>query len=114
MKLLTLSLDGHPAHDVMGGTLAAWVEAVCTGRVFSEQDDVPRFRRAFATLMQRESRWPSPAKFLDALPSNVTPFRKPKLLESEKTRSARLASFAEISRRLAIRQQDGPEPPEAA
>ena len=113
-KLLTLGLDGHPAADIFNATIAVWVEAICTGRVFNEQDDVPRFRRAFATLMQRESRWPSPAKFLDALPSNVTPLRRPKLLESEKTRNARLASFAEISRALAIRQQDCPEPPEAA
>jgi hypothetical protein len=113
MKLQTLSLDGHPAHDVMGGTLAAWVEAICTGRDFNEQDDAPRFRRAFATLMQRESRWPSPARFLEALPSNVTPFRKPKLLESEKTRKARVASFAEIAKKLNMPRPDD-EGPEAA
>lgn len=111
MKLQTLSLDGHPAHDVMGGTLAAWVEAICTNRDFNEKDDAPRFRRAFATLMQREVRWPSPSRFLEALPSNVTPFRKPKLLESEKTRTARMESFEAIRKRLNMRtpDDDGPE-----
>ncbi|MDQ7996088.1 MAG: hypothetical protein AAGC76_09565 [Luteibacter sp.] len=97
-KLLSLSLDGHPAHDTTGKTVLVWAEAICDRRVFDEAADRPRFRAAFRTLMQRETRWPSPAKFLDALPSNVVPFQKLPRLESEKRRVAGLEAIANINK----------------
>lgn len=86
----------------MGGTLTVWTEAICADRVWSEQHDVPRFRKAFRTLMTTCDRWPSPKKFLDALPSSVVPFRTVPRLEHERTRQARVQSFAEISAKLGI------------
>ncbi|HEY4292081.1 hypothetical protein [Luteibacter sp.] len=115
MKLLTLSLDGHPPHDVFGGTLAAWTEAICTDRVWDEQRDVHRFRKAFRTLMTTCDRWPTPKRFLDALPSSVVPFRAKAKLEHEGSREARVRSFADIRKTLGIRTpDDDPEPPRAA
>ncbi|SEO76754.1 hypothetical protein SAMN02800692_2017 [Luteibacter sp. UNC138MFCol5.1] len=115
MKLLTLSLDGQPAHDVTGPTLATWTEALCVDRVWDEKRDVPRFRKAFRTLMTTCERWPSPKKFLDALPSSVVPFRAGPRLEHEGTRQARMQSFAEVRRKLGIPEPDDePEPPRAA
>lgn len=115
-KLLTLSLDGHPAHDVMGGTLTVWTEAICGDRVWDEQRDVPRFRRAFRTLMTTCDRWPGPKKFLEAMPSSVVPFRSGPRLEHEGTRKARMLSFAEVRKTLGIPEpgNDEPEPPRAA
>ncbi|MET4675899.1 MULTISPECIES: hypothetical protein [unclassified Luteibacter] len=116
MKLLALSLDGQPAHDVTSGTVAVWVEAVCGDRVWDEQRDLPRFRKAFRTLMTTCDRWPSPRKFLEAMPSTVVPFRAGPRLEHESTRKARIQSFAEVRRTLGIQVpgDDEPEPPQAA
>lgn len=112
-KLLSLSLEGQPAHDVAGKTLAVWVEVICTGRVFDEAKDRPRFRAAFRTLMSRETRWPTPSKFLDALPSNVVPFRKLPRLESEKRRRAGLEALKDIAKTcnfpMPNDDDDGPE-----
>jgi hypothetical protein len=112
-KLLSLSLDGHPAHDTAGKTVVVWAEAICDRRVFDEVQDRPRFRAAFRTLMQRESRWPSPAKFLDALPSNVVPFQKLPKLEDEKRRRAGLEAIANINKIIGYRapreDDNGPE-----
>jgi len=116
-KLLSLSLDGHPAHDTTGKTVLVWAEAICDRRVFDEAQDRPRFRAAFRTLMQRESRWPSPAKFLDALPSNVVSFRQQKRLDSDENRARGLRHIAEVNRILGVRtgRDDGDdEPPRAA
>ena len=117
-KLLSLSLEGQPAHDTTGKTLAVWLEVVCDRRVFDEDKDRPRFRAAFRTLMSRESRWPTPAKFLDALPSNVVPFQKLPRLESEKRRAAGFEALENINKLLRIpqprRDETDPEPPRAA
>lgn len=52
----------------MEGTVAAWVAAVNLNRVWDEQRDAPRFRRAFATLSATRKQWPSPADFLESIP----------------------------------------------
>lgn len=115
-KLLALSLEGQPAHDTTGKTLAVWLEVICDRRVFDEAKDRPRFRAAFRTLMSRESRWPTPAKFLDALPSNVVPFKKLPRLESEKRRQTGLTALKDIAKRCNFRMtnDEDPEPPRAA
>jgi hypothetical protein len=93
-----------------------WAEAICDRRVFDEAQDRLRFRAAFRTLMQRETRWPSPSKFLDALPSNVVPFQKLPKLESEKRRQTGLTALKDIAKKLGIPapRDDDPEPPRAA
>lgn len=110
-------MEGQPSADVIGGTLAVWIEAICARRVFDEATDVARFRAAFQMLMERESRWPSPAKFLDALPSNVVSFRQQKRLDSDENRARGLRHIAEVNRILGVRttRDDGDdEPPRAA
>jgi len=115
-KLLSLSLEGQPAHDTTGKTVTVWIEVICDRREFDEAKDRPRFRAAFRTLMSRESRWPTPAKFLDALPSNVVPFQKLPKLESEKRRQTGLTALKDIAKRcnFAMPGDDNPEPPRAA
>ena len=51
----------------MVGTIQAWVEVITDNRVFEQELDTDRFRRAFVTLAGRD-RWPTPKDFLDALP----------------------------------------------
>jgi hypothetical protein len=115
-KLLTLSLEGQPSADVIGGTLAVWIEVICSRRVFDEATDVQRFRDAFRILMERECRWPNPAKFLEALPTNVVAFQKRPKLEDENRRKAGFQALAEINKKLGIPlpRDDDPTPPRAA
>ncbi|MGE7137918.1 hypothetical protein ACQKIE_09855 [Luteibacter sp. NPDC031894] len=92
-----------------------WVEAICCDRVFDEARDAPRFRKAFRTLMTTCDRWPTPKKFLEALPSIIVPFHARPRIEHEAMREARVRSFAEIRRTLGIpTPDDDPEPPRAA
>lgn len=71
-KLLALSLEDRPGHDVIAGTLLVWAEAIGMGRQFSEDIDAPRFRAAFAQLIKKSRRWPAPADFIEALPKKIT------------------------------------------
>lgn len=114
--MLTLSLEGQPSADVIGGTLAVWLEVICARRVFDEATDAQRFRDAFRILMEMEARWPNPAKFLAALPSNVVAFKKLPRLESEKRRQTGLTALKDIAKRCNFRMPDDedPEPPRAA
>ena len=67
-KLLTLSLNHQPALDVIDATGMVWREAITHGRSWSEGQDAPRFREAFATLAATFDEWPKPSQFLAALP----------------------------------------------
>lgn len=67
-KLWLLSLDRTPAAEMAEGAVFAWREAVTENRMFEEQRDAPRFRKAFATLAATCRHWPTPRDFLDALP----------------------------------------------
>lgn len=115
-KLLQLGLEGQPAHDTTGKTLMVWVEAICCDRVFDEDRDVRRFRKAFRTLMTTCDRWPTPKKFLDALPAIVVPFQRPARLDDESRRARGMEHLKEIARRngFKVPGEDDPEPPRAA
>ena len=63
-----MGLDRTPATDLINGTVLAWSEVLTAGRVFDEQLDAPRFRKAFVTLAATRTSWPAPADFLTALP----------------------------------------------
>jgi len=90
-----------------------WLKIITKGRAFDERADAPRFREAFLTLGSRKT-WPVPSDFIEALPSNVKPFVKPKRIDDERAKAARLQSFAEISKILRVPVSSGDEPPEAA
>jgi hypothetical protein len=51
----------------MVGTIQTWVEVITANRVFDQDLDADRFRRAFVVLAGRD-RWPTPKDFLEALP----------------------------------------------
>lgn len=67
-KLLCLGLDRTPASDLIAGTAMAWGEALTLGKVWDQQLDAPRFRRAFVALAATRKTWPSPSDFMDNLP----------------------------------------------
>lgn len=67
-KLSCLGLDREPASELAEGVVAAWVEALTTNKVWDEQLDAPRFRKAFTILAQTSTVWPNPKTFLEALP----------------------------------------------
>ena len=106
-KLMCLSLDRTPAADMIEGTLAAWVEAVGTGRDWDEARDTPRIRRAFLTLAQTARRWPSVPEFVDALPK----FESPKALPSAPADPARAQQMiAKVQAMLNPHIKAGPSP----
>lgn len=45
-----------------------WVAALTDGRVWDQELDAPRFRKAFVKLSQIRRTWPAPADFMEALP----------------------------------------------
>lgn len=45
-----------------------WYRAVTDERVWDQQLDTPRFRKAFVNLMKNRRQWPSPADFIEAMP----------------------------------------------
>lgn len=111
---MCLSLDRQPALELIEGTLAMWCKVITKGRVFDERTDVPRFREAFVNLGARKT-WPVPSDFIEALPSNVRPFVRPLRLDDERTKKARLQSFAELSKLLRVpTPHNDDEPPRAA
>jgi hypothetical protein len=65
---MSLSLDRTPAADAVEITAATWIESTTIGRVWDKARDQPRIRAAFMTLATTCDSWPSPRRFLDALP----------------------------------------------
>lgn len=49
-------------------TAAVWLEAVTEGRMFDQEHDAARFKRAFAILCRDCRSWPQPAALLEAMP----------------------------------------------
>lgn len=54
--------------DMIQGTAAMWVDALTAGKVWEQEFDAPRFRKAFVTLSQTRRQWPAPADFFEAIP----------------------------------------------
>jgi hypothetical protein len=49
-------------------TAATWIDATSYDRDWQQDRDTPRIRGAFSTLARICDSWPSPRKFLEALP----------------------------------------------
>ncbi len=79
-KLMTLSLEGQPASELLRGTVLAWCEALETGRTLDRDIDTPRIRAAFSALVRDSRRWPAPRHFLDALPARPSLPALPRML----------------------------------
>ncbi len=95
---------------MLGGTVAAWQEAICKDRKFVEKRDTPRFRAAFRTLAQTRETWPAPKHFLEALPPIVAE-REPRRLESDAAREKGMRHIRDIMDKLGM--PDGQEVPDA-
>lgn len=93
-KLILLGLAWAPAMDLMEGTSAAWMEALTYNRVWERECDTDRIRTAFSILLANSSQWPSPSKFIDALPA-IT--EKPALPSKTFTDAERLANLDRLA-----------------
>lgn len=67
-RLMCLGLERTPAAEVIQLTAAVWLETVTHNRVWDQELDAPRFRRAFASLCQQRTSWPPPSALLEAMP----------------------------------------------
>lgn len=76
------------------GTVLSWVAHLTEDRVFIQERDAPRFRKAFARLGTTMKKWPAPSDFLAALP----PFREPREAPRLESDSGKERAKAEISK----------------
>lgn len=67
-KLVFLALDRTPAMDALPGTVAAWMEALMTNRIWDEQRDADRIRAAFRSLGATRKSWPAPSDLIEHMP----------------------------------------------
>lgn len=67
-KLLCLSLERTPAHNILPGTAQVWVETLSMRRAWDRERDTPRIRHAFLRLAAESRTWPLPGDLLNALP----------------------------------------------
>lgn len=72
----------------------SWVDTLTEGRVFHEERDAPRFRKAFAILARTQGTWPAPRDFLAVLP----PFREPREAPRLESDAGKARAKAEISK----------------
>jgi len=77
----------------------SWVDTLTQGRVFHEERDAPRFRKAFAILASTQRAWPAPRDFLDALPAFQEPRELPRL-ESEASKERAKAEISKLEAML--------------
>lgn len=93
-----MGLDREPASELAEGTVAAWVEAVVTGKVWEEHLDAPRFRKAFTVLAQTRSVWPTPKDFMEAMPGREQLALTKQTIPADPARAE--AAIAEIAKLL--------------
>jgi len=70
------------------------MEALTHNRVWNQDRDTDRIRMAFSILLANSSQWPSPMKFIDALPAIV---EKPALPAKTFTDAERLANLDRLA-----------------
>jgi len=90
--LFALRLSGAPAADALGMTADVWLVAIeHRARGWQEGRDAERIRRAFALLFGRVRQWPSPAEFIDVLPSPepLPALPEPKLTAGQRAQNRR-------------------------
>jgi hypothetical protein len=97
-KLLCLGLDRTPASDMIEGTAMMWVESLSDGRVWDQQLDAPRFRKAFVILARTRTSWPAPVHFLEAIPPREQLALTKQPIPADPERAA--AAIAEVERML--------------
>lgn len=65
--MIIIKLPEHPALETIAVVALKWCETLQFNTVWDQELDTPRIRCAFKALM-REAKWPSPHRFLEALP----------------------------------------------
>jgi len=84
--------------DLIEGTSAAWMEALTHNRVWNQGRDTDRIRTAFSILLANSSQWPSPSKFIDALPAIPDRPALPAKTFTDAERLANLDKLAEMAK----------------
>lgn len=102
-QLLCLSLDRTPAADMIAGTAMGWHRAVTDDRVWDQQLDTPRFRKAFTNLIKNRRQWPSPADFMEAMPPREQLALTKQPIKADPDRAARAA--VELAGVIGVRER---------
>jgi len=102
-KLLTQSLPGTPASELIEGTVMVWAEAFCYNRKWEQTIDQHRLREAFLQTCALAERWPSLKQIMDHMPQRLD---TQKLPEPELTREQKAENRARIRELLQTIQSD--------
>lgn len=96
-KLYALRLPGTPPADAIKGTGIVWLDAISSMPAAWDADqDIPRIRHAFSTLLRTADNWPSPRRFIDAMPQRRQQQSLPAPKMTEQQRQANIARIQQI------------------
>lgn len=95
-RLRLLNLEGAPLGRAMGQVTRIWAETITGRREWDRALDTPRLHQTFLLLAEQCQRWPTPARFLSALPPHPPPKALPEPEISEAQRRANLQRLAEL------------------
>lgn len=101
-QLMTLSLEGQPAAEIIKGTVQAWCIALWSRKQWVEHLDRDRIAEGFITLMATSKRWPQPADLLVAIKPREEPLMLTKKL-SKQEREANLDKLHAIVESIGIK-----------
>ena len=80
-----------------------WHRAVTDDRVWDQQLDTPRFRKAFTNLIKNRRQWPSPADFMEAMPPREQLALTKQPIKADPDRAARAA--VELAGVIGVRER---------
>lgn len=74
------------------------MEALTHNRAWNQGRDTDRIRTAFSVLLAKSSQWPSPSKFIDALPAIADKPALPRRTFTDAERMANLDKLADMAK----------------
>jgi len=79
-----------------------WVDALTDDKVWEQEFDAPRFRKAFVKLSQTRRQWPAPADFFEAIPPREQLALTKQPLPADPDSPAMKKRFAELAKVLGM------------